>query len=133
MARHRPKIPLIYQDNGVTSKITRSNTADIDFEKCAPINVPYNNKMSDLMKHEYLTKSIEQRIQKKVLRDSYLHNSKKVNQRKTTHGLGIAYENKQSSEASDWKSASVEALKNKKDEEYAAMKEKIRVLKRAND
>jgi hypothetical protein len=63
MGRDRCKIPVKNNfDSEATAKITNYNTESshmTDYETVAPLKQPFNNNMTDLMKHDYLAKSIE--------------------------------------------------------------------------
>lgn len=79
MGRSRCKIPIKNHDTEATPKITNymsESGHNTSYETVAQIKQPLNNNMTDLMKHDYLTKSIEKRITRKVLKDAYLQNAR---------------------------------------------------------
>ena len=73
MGRDRCKIKIGYQhDAEPASKITRLESRPIsNYDLMGKLKKPFDHSMSHILQHDYLTQSIEQRIQRKVLRGEY--------------------------------------------------------------
>jgi hypothetical protein len=82
LGRNKTKVPFRKSDKTLTSKINHTNAETY-------LNLAYNmptkgkvsrvdNHMTDIMKHDYLRKSMEQRVERKALYQSFVESCKRT-------------------------------------------------------